>query len=304
MADTLFRQNAIDNASNPEQLDGGLRLMKPSLWLIAAILLVILAAAALWGFKGSIANRTEIKGVLFSVSDIQKVVAMTEGVVSDVLVSEGDVVSAGSIIAIATDTLALSEIEKIKEEIEKAAGDEKAQLEDKLRLLQESYLTQNVIKSSFPGYIQSVIAAGTRLSQGSAVATMSVSEAGSFNEVICYIAIEKANQLKAGMEAQITPAFLQREKYGYIYGTITEISSVPSSETEIIKHMGTLNYVNGILPDSLYVQLRISLTYDEKSANLYKWSNPNGETVSIAQGTVCDIQVVTRRKRPIDVLFE
>ena len=77
----------------------------------------------------------------------------------------------------------------------------------------------------------------------------------------------------------------------------------PVEGESIPARMGTLSYVEGILPEGSYVEVRIRLDLDENSANSYKWSNSKGETLSVELGTQCSIIVVISEYLPIQMLI-
>lgn len=67
--------------------------------------------------------------------------------------------------------------------------------------------------------------------------------------------------------------------------------------------MGTMSYIEGILPEGSCVEVRIRLDLDENSGNSYKWSNSKGEALSVELGTQCSIIVVTSEYLPIEMLI-
>jgi HlyD family secretion protein len=157
-----------------------------------------------------------------------------------------------------------------------------------------------MIKSSSSGYVQSVKAMGTALSAGDKIAAV-MSDSG-YNEVVAYVPMQTANSLSLGLTAQISPTYAAREEYGYMTGVITSISNTPVSEENILAKMGTLSYVDGILPDGSYVEVRIRLDLDDSSANSYKWSNSKGENLPVELGTQCSIVIITNEYYPIELL--
>ncbi len=59
----LFRKSSIERISSPEQLNDYIRVTNPSIWIILAAILVLLASVFVWGIYGSIPTTITISGV-------------------------------------------------------------------------------------------------------------------------------------------------------------------------------------------------------------------------------------------------
>lgn len=64
MEQKLFRKESLDRMSSPEQLNQYIRVTNPSIWLILAAVIVLLAAAGVWGITGRLETALPIKAVV------------------------------------------------------------------------------------------------------------------------------------------------------------------------------------------------------------------------------------------------
>lgn len=299
----LFRKTALDSMSTPEQLDKQVKIMRPSVWVIFIALVTALVTFIIWSFTYHITNGVNLSGVVFTNNNIISNTAERNCIVTDVLVNEGDYVEIGDVIAVVSNTELLEKIEDSRYEL--SMLDEKSKeyalLSGQIEKLTDTYVASTVIKSSASGYVQSVRSAGTALESGDNISAI-MTDSG-YNEVTAYVPMQTARSLELGMTAQVSPSYAAREEYGYMTGVITSISDTPVSEESILARMGTLSYVEGILPEGSYVEVRIRLDLDENSANSYKWSNSKGETLSVELGTQCSIIVVISEYLPIQMLI-
>lgn len=299
----LFRKTALDSMSTPEQLDKQVKIMRPSVWVIFIALVTALFTFIIWSFTYHITNGVNLSGVVFTNNNIISNTAERNCIVTDVLVNEGDYVEIGDIIAVVSNTELLEKIEGSRYEL--SLLDEKSKkyalLFGQIEKLTDTYVASTVIKSSASGYVQSVRSTGTALESGDTISAI-MTDSG-YNEVTAYVPMQTARSLELGMIAQVSPSYAAREEYGYMTGVITSISDTPVSEESILARMGTLSYVEGILPEGSYVEVRIRLDLDENSANSYKWSNSKGETLSVELGTQCSIIVVISEYLPIQMLI-
>jgi cytochrome c oxidase subunit IV len=54
MNDKLFRKNAMDKVSSPEELGDYIRVTGPGVWALLLALALLLAGLTVWGFFGSV----------------------------------------------------------------------------------------------------------------------------------------------------------------------------------------------------------------------------------------------------------
>lgn len=299
----LFRKNALDTMATPEQLDKQVKIVRPATWVIGIILLVGLVTSVIWSCTYHISNGVNMQGIVFTNNNITQMKATRDCIVTDVLVSEGENVQIGDIIAVVSYDEMLDKIEEKRTKLSslKKGTDEYISCEASLQSMIDEYVAKTVIKSNTSGQIQSVESCGNAVKSGDTI--VSVMLDSGYNEVIAYVPMQTAQNLTIGCTAQISPSYAPREEYGYMTGTITEISDTPVTEESILAKMGTLSYVEKILPDVACVEVHIKLDLDSNSPNQYQWSNEKGKYLSVELGTQCSIIAVTSEYRPIELLF-
>ncbi len=299
----LFRKSSLDTLSTPEQLDRQVKIMRPSAWIIFAAFAVAFVTFVIWGFTYKITNGINMYGVVFTNNNIISCFTERDCLVTDVLVNNGDYVQIGDIIAVVSNDELLSEINDCRYKAESLDKKSAEYITESKRLdgLIESYIASTVIKSNTDGYIQTVKSIGSSLSAGDTIAAI-MADSG-YNEVVAYVPLQDSNDIELGMTAQVSPVYAPREEYGYMTGVVTAVSETPVSEESIIARMGTLSYVENIIPDGVCVEVRIRLDFDEKSENKYKWSNKKGEGLSVVLGTQCSIIVSADEYLPVEMLL-
>lgn len=299
----LFRKSSLDTLSTPEQLDRQVKIMRPSAWIIFAAFAVAFVTFVIWGFTYKITNGINMYGVVFTNNNIISCFTERDCLVTDVLVNNGDYVQIGDIIAVVSNDELLSEINDCRYKAESLDKKSAEYITESKRLdgLIESYIASTVIKSNTDGYIQTVKSIGSSLSAGDTIAAI-MADSG-YNEVVAYVPLQDSNDIELGMTAQVSPVYAPREEYGYMTGVVTAVSDTPVSEESIIARMGTLSYVENIIPDGVCVEVRIRLDFDENSENKYKWSNKKGEGLSVVLGTQCSIIVSADEYLPVEMLL-
>lgn len=95
-----FRAAALDRAASPEQFDHLVVITRPSDWIWAAAICLLLVAAIIWGIVGRIPTRVSGEGILISNGDrVVDAVSAAAGRLSSVSVTVGDHVVKGQSIA-------------------------------------------------------------------------------------------------------------------------------------------------------------------------------------------------------------
>lgn len=135
MADrSIFRQAALDRLSSPEQLDRLMQVTNPRGWIALTGLSVIVAFALLWSVFGRLPTTIVGRGILLSSEGIREVESLGSGVVSDVRVEVGDLVSEG-------DTIGIVGQPELAQRVKQAR--ERVQLLQEERAKRENFTTTN-----------------------------------------------------------------------------------------------------------------------------------------------------------------
>jgi HlyD family secretion protein len=98
-SESIFRASALQRAASPEELDHLVAITKPSDWILAAVLTVVLAAALGWGIYGRIPSRVSGQGILVGSGRVVDAVSAAEGRLASLGVAVGDHVESGQVIA-------------------------------------------------------------------------------------------------------------------------------------------------------------------------------------------------------------
>jgi HlyD family secretion protein len=96
--ESVFRKVALDRLASPEQLDLLMTVTGPRSWLALTAIGILISAALVWGFTGSIPTRIEGQGVLIKAGGVFDVFVQGTGPLADITVAEGADVREGQVI--------------------------------------------------------------------------------------------------------------------------------------------------------------------------------------------------------------
>jgi hypothetical protein len=61
---SIFRQESIDRALSPDQLDEYIKVSNPGIWLVLIALVVLFASVLVWGFTGTLPETLTVNGIV------------------------------------------------------------------------------------------------------------------------------------------------------------------------------------------------------------------------------------------------
>jgi HlyD family secretion protein len=125
----IFRKVALERLSSPEQLDQLLQVTNPRGWLALGALGALLLASLTWAVFGSIPTEAGGEGILLRQGGVTSLVAAEQGQVEELLVSVGDVIAKGQVVARVRQQELLRQIQDSRDKL----ADVRAEYNDLLR---------------------------------------------------------------------------------------------------------------------------------------------------------------------------
>ncbi len=122
-------------------------------------------------------------------------------------------------------------------------------------------------------------------------------------EVLAYIPSLRAKQTRAGMEAQVSPSIFNREEYGFIRGEIVHVADFPSTKASLMRNFENEALVSALTATGPVTEIAVRMVPDSKTPSGFHWSSSQGPPLRLSSGTLCTIQVVTLRQRPVVLLL-
>jgi hypothetical protein len=63
MGNNIFKKSSMERINSPEQLNDYIRVTNPSVWVVLAAIILLLAGVFIWGFFGSLSSSLKLTGV-------------------------------------------------------------------------------------------------------------------------------------------------------------------------------------------------------------------------------------------------
>jgi hypothetical protein len=122
-------------------------------------------------------------------------------------------------------------------------------------------------------------------------------------QVFLFIPSAKAKEVQPGMAAEISPSTLRREEYGFIKGKVTFVSDYPATEASLMKLLNNPPLVRMFESEGPVNEIRVEMEAAPNTISGYRWSSPRGASLKLSDGTLCAGEIVTRKQRPISLVF-
>ena len=213
----LFRKEALNSFSASSAMNKGVRAVRMEASIFTLLLTICAAVFAVWLACGTIYETVSTSGVIWPAEHNGSVYAVSAGVVTQTVVSSGDIVKTGDILAVIPQEELLAKIEN---------GKESGISEEELARLYEEYDRLSILRANIDGIVTGIVGENTYVSSGDEVASVVPFQEGGNNKILtAFIPSHQSGLVELGMEVQVMPTFASREKYGYIQAFISGISS-------------------------------------------------------------------------------
>lgn len=117
-----------------------------------------------------------------------------------------------------------------------------------------------------------------------------------------YFPLEKGKRINVGSKVQINVSTVDPQEYGYLQGIVKEVSSYAVSKDSIARMIHNRELVEYLSQGSAAVQVLIDLEIDPETQT-YRWTSGITPPIDISSGTVCTLQAIIHRLRPIYYLI-
>jgi len=177
-----------------------------------------------------------------------------------------------------------------------------ADLERDLAGLESQLAFQSSVESPYEGQvIEMKTVPGSLVAAGSPI--LSIQPQGNNLEVLVYLPSLQAKAVQPGMAAEISPSTVKREEFGFIRGKVVYVGEFPASFDALMRNFQNETLVRSIMGGGPVTELRVTMERDSRSVSGFQWSSSRGPEITVTSGTLCTVEVITRRQPPVSLLF-
>ena len=261
----LFNKEALQALDDKSELKEMPRVASPALWLILTSLLTICAIALFWCIFGKLNYTVNATGVVFPFAEARPISVPFEGTVHHVIATYGQKVAAGDPIASVRSQLATTTL---------------TSPESGVVLTSKPAETKFVAREPVVWILPQELQLHER-------------------EVLAYVPFAHLRKVKIGAKVQVTPADLEREKWGYAVGTVTGIERYPTARQAVAQRLKLAELAAIIPAEQPVYEVRIVL---DRGDNGLVWSRKKSQKMAVTTGMPCNVQIIWSQKYVWEVL--
>jgi HlyD family secretion protein len=160
------------------------------------------------------------------------------------------------------------------------------------------------ITSNFNGRVLEVAAVpGQAIQEGGRLGTIEAQDSTNKLVGVAYLPVSEGKKLRPGMELQITPSTVKRERYGGIVAKVTNVSAFPITQESASTVVGGPEILQGIASKGPQIQVFAELQTDPSTASQFRWSSSKGPDTQVTPGTTASVRVKVEEQSPLSFVF-
>jgi HlyD family secretion protein len=202
----------------------------------------------------------------------------------------------------------LSSIASEQQTLETQMSDSKREMTDRVRDLEQSrrlleldYAETSKVLSPYSGRVLEVKAnEGALVTAGAPV--ISIEPEDKTLEILAYLPSSQVKTVRRGMAAEVSPASVKREEFGFIPGHVIWVADFPTTPEAVMKTLQNEALVKTLAATPV-TEVRIRLETDTKTKSGFHWSSSRGPSSRVDTGTLVSIQIVTFKRRPASLVL-
>lgn len=314
----LFRKAALDRLSSPEQLHTLMRVTNAKAWLALVGCGLIIVTAIIWGVTGSVRSKVDASGILLGGGGLIELTAQGEGDVTSIEVEAGQAVKKDQVIAKIAQPALAQQIESQKRRLEELNQDAEtgklsvtqASRRDRLKVdierLETQFAENSRLVSGVDGRVVEIRAMkGEHVTAGRPIVAIERSGDGTELEALLYFDSHVGKALKPGMQIEIVPSVIRKDRDGVLLGRVRAVEQYPSTRAGMMGALRNEQLVDAFLLSAggAPIAVRATILTDPTTPSGYRWSSGTGPVVTLTSGTQCTAAVITRTHRPIALVF-
>ncbi len=162
-------------------------------------------------------------------------------------------------------------------------------------------MAENVVSPYGGEVLELKVDAGGTVAEGQPI--LSIQPDVHHLELLAYLPSLQAKDIKNGMEVQISPSTIKREEFGFMKGRVLYVSDYPATSAAMMRDFQNETLVASLTQSGPVTEILVDLELDGNAPSGFRWSASKGPPVVISGGTICTVDIVTRRQKPVTLVL-
>ncbi|MFE2493345.1 biotin/lipoyl-containing protein [Streptomyces scopuliridis] len=265
-----FRQQALAKLRSPEEIDLPVRFARPQGCLVLAVTVVVMAAATVWAVTGSLSSTVGAAGILTHGQGSYVLQSPVAGQVTEVLVEEGERVSADAPLL----------------KVRTAGG-------------------TTVVPVIAAGRVTTLVATiGSVVSTGTDVAAVErIKGPDDPLMAVLYLPAGTGSEVPVGASVDLSVQSVPVKRYGVLRGEVKSVGRSGLTAQRIAGALGSSQLGEHFSKDGQPVAVLVELARSSSTTSGFTWSTSDGPPYAVDSMTLADGTIHLAEQRPIDWLL-
>lgn len=174
------------------------------------------------------------------------------------------------------------------------------ELQRSIARLEEELRVRGSIVSEHTGRILEIAAGPGQIVQaGQRIGSIEAEDPDARLIAVGYFSVGDGKKIDPGIAVRVTPSTVERERYGSIVGTVTEVSSFPVTTDAVTSVVGNTEVARELMQGFSKIQVYAELVTDADAHSGYRWTSGKGPKDPITAGTTAAVRATVEYRRPI-----
>jgi HlyD family secretion protein len=120
---------------------------------------------------------------------------------------------------------------------------------------------------------------------------------------VIYLPPATGKQVRPGMRVRVEPATIKREEFGVLVGRVESVSPFPATPEGMAATLHNSELAARFRRAGAPYAAVVRFEPDPRAPSGYRWSSGRGPAQTLSAGTLVHAEVVTRERRPVDLLL-
>ena len=184
-----------------------------------------------------------------------------------------------------------------------------AEVRRKIAQIEQEITLKTQIISEYDGkVIELAVVPGQTVPVGTRLGSINAKGTDAKLMSVIYFADKDGKQVKSGMEVQVTPSLVKRERFGGILGKVETVTAFPVTVQDMSTIIGNQSLAESlaenIAPGGGKAPIQVFASLDTANNNSgYKWSSSKGPDIQLSSGTTVQVRVKVGEVVPISYII-
>lgn len=117
-----------------------------------------------------------------------------------------------------------------------------------------------------------------------------------------YVSSADGKRIRRDMAAEVVPATVKREEFGFISGRVLSVAEMPATQEGMQRQLKNQKLVQSLSASGAPFELIVALDTDPSTPSGFHWSSSRGPDENLSAGGLCGAEIVTREETVFKLL--